>query len=508
MKQKKSGKKVINWHRPLIAKQRRQRYIQRRLEQFNPLAHGSLPDEGTETDEYWDPHDPYWSPALDSVDDPGDIMDQYWTINEIVRRSLNSSSLSISTPIESTRKTQRDADDEVTSSLATGHHADIENRLAEFFTILRDPKSLEVQVQQYLADPRDRRMLKLAAEQGNEPWLAIKVGLFAPFWIRSPHTWDQQSNFLDHVFVRHPVPQFLYSDWTRRDVDGSVKWLIWFILLGQGGSLKRAGKLFNWCIPTKLLKSLNEFPPNLSPLELCMLAEIKRLGGNKMDFDRLNRHLFFVIDPTEPSSNNGYLPFWRETVRWLSTHRAAMSDEESQIILTWAVHEYTEAQRDEGDWWTLDEYPEAQRDRGQRFSWKGRRVHTVLERSRQYCESIERPWLGHQWSSHDWDWKYEDVILGTWTFIELTSGEDLFYEGQAQNHCVASYSGRCTAGHSAVVSLQHNDERRLTVEINPSTGQIVQARGPYNRSANTQEQRVLTQWVQTVIQPNYPSQAS
>lgn len=492
MKQKKFGRKIINWHRPLRAEQRGQRYLNRWLEYPN-LLDQEFSDEDIETDECWDPYDPcckcgdyYGSCYHDHAFDYS-----VWSLEEFIRGILSSPTLLNPDKVPSKKALHSNK-----AGLLPRIEEDrgqLEARLSEFFgnvsSFLGAPKVIQSQLELSLADAHDRNVLRLAAEQISEPQLAIQVGLFSPFWIRSPRSWNQDTNFLEHVFVRYPVPKFLYSEWTR-GYDIPFKWIIWFLLLGQGGSLKQASENFGWCIPAKFSKYLSEIPSDFSAVAACMMAEIRRLGGNDIDFSRIHGNIAYVVDPTEPSEDTAFLKFWQDTVRWLITNREAISNEEAYHILHWAMHEYTETRR----------------AKGERFSWKGRRVHSVLERSLQYRRETERPWQNYQWSSHGWDWELDDPSLGLWTAKELTSGEVLFHEGRAQNHCVASYVGRCSAGHSAIVSLQQDSKRRLTVEINPSTGQVVQARGPFNRKANATEQQVLSQWVQTILRQKAASQ--
>jgi hypothetical protein len=200
---------------------------------------------------------------------------------------------------------------------------------------------------------------------------------------------------------------------------------------------------------------------------------------------RFPGHSALVFDPTETAVDESYASFWRDTIRWLIANRDAVSDEESSRILSWAMHEYTEGQR-----------------QGARpFSWRGRRLRPVLERSAEYRRQLERPYSGYKWNGHGWNWTPDDSALSGWSFTELTSGEELFHEGRAMRHCVSSYAGRCAAGLSAIVSVRQDDQRRITVELNPVIGQVVQARGPCNRQASGEEQQVLRLWINKVVRP-------
>jgi len=66
------------------------------------------------------------------------------------------------------------------------------------------------------------------------------------------------------------------------------------------------------------------------------------------------------------------------------------------------------------------------------------------------------------------------------------------------HHCVYTYASSCCAARSAIYSLQADvgkgPERRLTVEVNVATRQIVQARGRLNAPPTQLDRRVLSAW--------------
>lgn len=328
-----------------------------------------------------------------------------------------------------------------------------------------------------------------ASEEGQQ--VVLRLLMFAPFWIRPLHSWlpqgaDERSklfSLLDHLLIQYPVPPFLYAEWLTPLEIGRIKWIGWFILLGAGRSLHRAALTFGWTIARKFQAYFLAAPPDITPTEACMYAEILRLGGSSLEFRRLQRNAGFVIDPTEISAQPSYLTFWQETVIWLSRNRNVMSDEEVDLILAWAMHQYTEAER----------------AAARPFLWRGRSARRALEAAREYRRQVERPFTAYVWQRHGWDWRYSDEAARTWSFVELTTGQELFHEGQALHHCVASYTARCAAGYSAIISLRHEEVRRITIEINPYIKQIVQARGLQNRLPTAQEQTVINQWVKEVL---------
>src|SRR5262249_6432589 len=122
----------------------------------------------------------------------------------------------------------------------------------------------------------------------------------------------------------------------------------------------------------------------MSPTEACLCAEVSRLGGSEIDFRRVVRNPAYVVDPTGFSAVESHSAFSHDTVRWLIGHGDVITDEQNDLVLYWAMHEYTEAERAGGE----------------PFSWKGRRVRTVLESSIEYRRQVERPWSCYQWRSH------------------------------------------------------------------------------------------------------------
>jgi hypothetical protein len=499
MKRKKFGEKITNWHRPLGRSQLRRRFLVQRhddpeLTQRGPAVDWSVDDDAY--DAYWNSYDPYYEIWEITSDD------RHTQVMETSLTKILNPSIPFFRP-----EWLNDGDATDGESKSRGRSVPrrrrsggvIEDRLADYLAKVVQfgdhSDLLESSIREAMGDRQNLEIVKRVEARSQSPNLAQSVCLFSPFWVRSPRTWDQnggEAAFLDHLFTLYEVPRFLYSEWVRQLDISRSKWLCWFIVMGQGGSLKRAGELFGWRIPNRFQVHLHGAPVEASPIQACIDAEVKRLGGCEIDVARVIRNRALVIDPTEPSENASHSAFWQGTVRWLIHHRDAMTDEQSDLILSWAMHEYAEAER-------MHAPP---------FSWQGRSVLATLERSLAYHQQLKRPWSGYNWSAHGWDWVMDQPSLGRWSFIELTSGEELFYEGEAMHHCVASYAPRCASGYSAIVSLRLDDVRRITVELNPSTKQVIQARGSSNRNATTEEKSVIGSWMNEVVKPDKPRRGS
>ena len=66
-------------------------------------------------------------------------------------------------------------------------------------------------------------------------------------------------------------------------------------------------------------------------------------------------------------------------------------------------------------------------------------------------------------------------------------------------HCVASYAGLANSGRCAIYSLRVDAgggfKRRVTVELEPKTRTVIQARGPCNARPAPVEARWLRAWI-------------
>jgi hypothetical protein len=261
--------------------------------------------------------------------------------------------------------------------------------------------------------------------------------------------------------------------------------------------LHRAAPHFSWRIPRKFWNHFATAPAELTPLLATMYAEVIRLGGTTTEFRRLSRHHAFCVDRTEKTDRPSYDEFWAETVQWLAEHRNEITDVESDQILDWAMHEHTETEDTPAQF--LDDLADDPARRiGGRFSWKGRSVEAVMRRSQEYLQSSNRPVVQYRWNAHGWDTSYE-FDGKQWDFVELTSGMELYKEGKALHHCVASYAGRCAAGYSAIVSVRSNGERCLTVELAPAMLQVIQARGLQNLAVTSRVLAALGLWLRTKV---------
>lgn len=102
-------------------------------------------------------------------------------------------------------------------------------------------------------------------------------------------------------------------------------------------------------------------------------------------------------------------------------------------------------------------------------------------------------------------WKRADIAPfrqmsgeSLWTIDELLSDRELRIEGSIMRHCVATYIRDCARRKTTIWSMkiqQGNRRRReLTIEVNPESRRILQAKGKGNATPSQSAVRVLSEW--------------
>ncbi|MEO8703849.1 MAG: PcfJ domain-containing protein [Kofleriaceae bacterium] len=371
--------------------------------------------------------------------------------------------------------------------------------------------SIERQFEAPRAELRDAvvREPRLLGWIGRHRGPTLMMLLLSPFWVRSLDGWvppagsvdddDALSrSLLEHLFARFPIPPTLFTPWLTMTAP-SLKWAAWLVLIGGGASMRRAAPRFGWRISTGLVHHLHDAPERLQPIEAIVWAELAQRGGAAVDFARLRRHAAFIFDTTITRSEGAialdeeherpvqYRAFWIATVDWLVRHRDTLTDESCQPILSWAMHRFTE---------DLARGTPANLC----FTWSGRTPTAAHEQAEAYAREIQASRYGYlqhlAWPLRGWDWRLAEGAH-EWTIRELASSRELAAESAAMHHCVGSYTHRCVAGISAIFSARLDGDRVFTIELEPGTRRVVQARGVANRACTETELALVARWLDT-----------
>ncbi|MBL7003552.1 MAG: PcfJ domain-containing protein [Gammaproteobacteria bacterium] len=486
MKQNSEGSKPTNWHRPIRPGEYKQRYLRNRHAEVSEddLISPELYEEyygWYDYDDYgnWDINDP--SNRIDYViSNAWSKLISFGESGEISLAFQNAG-----WKVSSTVKSQQEnfSDNQSPAEPVT----DVETKLADHINYLSDLSGCS---HEFAVDSEDMNIIYNLVQNDprkqESPYLLCL--LFSPFWIRNPKTWTPPKkknallHLVKHLFEYYPTPSNLLSAWTGSVADTRYKWILFYLILSQGGSLKKAAKYFNWTIGKRFSLHLLDAPADLSPVHATIFAHIQCLGGTGLEFERISRNPAFLEDPTEKSEREEYTQFWNSTILWLIRYRNEFTENEIDLVLDWSMHMYTES------YW-----------RDHPFSWRGRTPTRVLEASIQYHEAMTIQTTELSWKGHGWDWVIKDDDNEYWSFLELISGDELLEEGKALQHCVSGYAARCSMGNSAIVSMTNRDNHIVTIEVEPQTKEIVQVRGFMNRAPGPTERMVVDIWKREVL---------
>jgi hypothetical protein len=527
----------LNRHRPLAPDALTSKYRSAR----DAVHEDELHDDGPEYDDWWYEYDhgedDYWSPAR------GWTADDYLLFSafeEAIGLACKQPKIGHFLPPALARRASPD----VRASAGAGpgearpsHSPDVlgEALFAHVDRLVARARTRTLIVDGDLAETLDRRnggmrgVREALACFPSRPGPVAMALLFVPFWVRPIASWRGPSSpeadaatltrsLVEHLFQVYPVPRALHQPWLGAGLPG-LKWVVWLVLLGQGGNLHHAARRFGWSIAKRFTHHFAAAPDDLTPLEACMWAEVARAGGDRRDFERVLRRPGYVLDPTAEAE--GVPPFavrgedeepweaerrrdeaaalvqtrafWQEAVSWLVRFCDRLTDEASVAILEWALHLHTESVRPGGA-------------PGPRFRWSGREPAAAHAAAEEYLLQRAMPYGDFAWKPRGLDWETGEGEAIAWTVRELTTSRALAEESRAMHHCVGSYAYRCAQGQSAIFSFRADGVRRVTVEVDP-LGRIVQARGACNRAATTEEQAVLARWLAVVSSRRSPGGA-
>lgn len=297
---------------------------------------------------------------------------------------------------------------------------------------------------------------------------------------------------VDHLFVRYPVPLFLYrSVLTRRGLElvfeapstskkmmerdpPEAKYRDWFFAVAQGRSFAKASK----DVFTKREAHFFLLAPGGNSIERNILwarlaaAGLAREGCDYLA-ERLDAEFLALLGDRLPDVIRFYVEAWPQM-------RAYDRDE---------ITDYIRA---------------AGRDRA--FSYKGRTFGSMRKLCHEWHRTVYvgrvneyRTWVA---GFALWEHRKKDHLVRA---EELTNNRALNDEGRVQHHCVFTYTSKCMQGVCRIVSIRWLalpgsaggptvEKARLTLEIAVARREIVQIRGKANRWATNDEMNFVRMW--------------
>lgn len=294
------------------------------------------------------------------------------------------------------------------------------------------------------------------------------------YWINDIYDWKpsarqkylQMGELIDFLFCKYSVAGFLYEAFGS---NGSKLFVKWLIHLGQGGKPKELEG-----IPVPLTnKGLHYFVQGngtMSITETLRWAQVKSLNGSS----ELARAVALSWLGRKPYEDEG---FWYEFLQRVVNGGMFDMEKLPEII----------------------DYVRDEKRNNLAYSLKGRTLMSLLHQSDEWHNRFPARGNNYEWKPSGIN-KYTAEKDGTAIAIEeLTTSRELVNESKTMKHCVHSYAFYCAKGRSIIFSMRsYIDgillETMATIEVNPQSGKIVQAKGKMNRKISETAKKHMHAW--------------
>lgn len=390
------------------------------------------------------------------------------------------------------RANERGAD--LVARLARGEPLDLPAhspyvQVRALFEAARAERVLSTAVRLVEAVPRAVELLGADRDGAHAAWF---LGLCQAAWLRHPEEWvpgtrnarRALASLTRHLVARWPVPAVLDGAWTS----GDARQRGWWLHVASGQNLRTAEGL-PFPLTKRAAHEALRAPEQVGVAGALRWGQVLSLGGTpRLARALLGTRLGRVVGEHED--------FWETVIRWLVGHPLLDPAQLGPIV------DYLHAQKfvvPAGA--TAAPQPGlAMRDREPRAllaqvtAW-----HRRLAQARRWVgpdASIPLTW-GRTPALDDWTLASPDGRV-LHTVVALLSVEDLVVEGQRLEHCVASYAWSCARGAASIWSLRRPEGTGftplLTIEVDPRTRRVVQARRKRNAFPDAATTALLQRW--------------
>lgn len=329
----------------------------------------------------------------------------------------------------------------------------------------------------------------------------LRLAAYQDRWIRTPESWevdhdrgaaDQFYDLRRHLLGKYKVPDFYESAWfangllRHRERD-------WYCHVIQGGSLRSAPGMFP-SVSRQAFHLMNEAPV------CCTLVKALRYGQLRaLELPlSVSQHILESEIADDLDNDEVWLPFF------MMLGEAAIETEDLDLL----IHHVRDELHTVG----------FVRLKGRPLEDLQRSAHRGLRNQLEVAHKA-----GYDFTEDDladravrskllalasgW-WKAMPEVASfqvenrreSWKIEELCTQSDLRKEAGALRHCVATYGPSCRAGKAAIFGLRHrwaeNEEWAAvgTLEVEPRSRRIVQARGAWNKSLGDRERQIILRW--------------
>ena len=318
-------------------------------------------------------------------------------------------------------------------------------------------------------------------------------------WLRPVATWEPAgagpiplfSSLVHHLLAEYPVPPVLLSGWFAHGYEGRVA-RRWFLRAGAGISLREVG--FPVSLTRRMAHDLALAPAHYPIGFALRWAQARGLGGS----DRAARA---VAGSVLGQHSLAYRDdFWTTLIQFVVNHPDFPLARLDGVVAYLDARKFAQqpALIGAGDGVEVDlDPPEPD------LTLKGWTVASLLRRvdewqARGQPATPDRAFV--RWDrSGIGEYRGDDLFDRTWTIRELLDSDALAAEGEAMDHCVATYTAYCAKRLATIwsVGVEVPDwrERSATVEVDPATRRVVQAKGRTNCEPDDSCRWIIRRWV-------------
>ncbi|MDM8517417.1 PcfJ domain-containing protein [Desulfobacterales bacterium HSG16] len=294
-----------------------------------------------------------------------------------------------------------------------------------------------------------------------------------------------------HLLAEYKKPFFMNSVWLR-DKNENAAHRNWYIQMSRGASIRKLD------IPILMTRKMEHLflkaPDHFTVEEAMRHSQVTGLGGNE--------DLVQAILATRLGKNLENDDFWRTVIHFFINNAAEIETCHVNPIIDYlhnAKFAKREVHTDNGVNFFAPPKPD--------FSMKGRSFVSIMRLVDGWHEE-----LAVAQSNSNFKWR-KSKLNGfsyleetntpeyphrVWTIAELLSGKDLASEGKIMRHCVHSYASGCFNGRTTIWSLKREingtRKRMVTIEVDPTTRTIRQARGKCNRVPDKKSSEIMMKW--------------
>lgn len=363
-----------------------------------------------------------------------------------------------------------------------------------------------------LVAERSRLLSEAHALQNQIVPALVRVSSNTHSWLRDPKDWwpspgdepiAQWRSLLRHLFAEWPIPFFLDSVWL---LPGGIfrPERMWYLHLGKGGSWRSAEKMPQ-AITRRALHHAMQAPDDLDAYQALRWGQLRSLGAGEylisevlqsrmvrdLEHEELWSRLLEKVAADQSFDHRDFGVIADVIRGLLARHRTNHADSVVNLPLPeLKLYCHRHWQRILGQ----------ARAMGIRFRHDDVR-HPGLRGELYHI-------AGATWVPMDDVNPFEiqrRSPAGTpsrWTISEHCSHAWLARDGKVLRHCVGVYWRRCFAGDSAIFSLcqyplawdSSKMITRVTIEVDPHSRRIVQARGKWNRPPDRFERDLIRIW--------------